>query len=88
MERRNERSLLVGGFYREWTRENESSSKEHMETLVIFTKQMEAAAGEKKTMLITGDANLCFVKWHEAGFRYQALATEYILCTDLSELNY
>ena len=35
-----------------------------------------AAAGEKKAMQITGDANLCSVKWNEAGFIYQALATE------------
>ena len=57
--------MIIGGFYREWTRAEEQAHEDHLTTLNTFTEQMENAARESKLMIVLGDANLCAQKWNE-----------------------
>ena len=71
-----EKNLLIGGFYREWTRNGDNSQARQVESIRIFTAQIEKAAEEEKSLLILGDANLCSEKWLEPNYINQDTAEE------------
>ena len=69
MERKEEKNLLIFGYYREWTRNSDTTSETQYNTLKDLTRQMEVAAAEKKDIIMMGDMNLCAKKWTEESFK-------------------
>ena len=65
-ERKNRRSLVIGGFYREWTRQGDSRKESQMNSLKIFTQQILKGADANKPTIVMGDANLCMDRWKDA----------------------
>ena len=55
--------FLIGGFYREWTKDGVSTEAEQVKRIEIFAQQMEAANEKCKKVIILGDANVCSEKW-------------------------
>ena len=65
IKRKNKANLMVGGFYREWTRHNNSSKESQLESIKILTQQIIEATSTNKPTVILGDANLCMNKWDD-----------------------
>ena len=89
----NEKNVLIGGFYREWTRHGDSSQRRQIESIRILTTQIEKAAEESKSLLILGDANLCMEKWAEPEYVHQIVAEELkstlaLCCLTISKLGW
>ena len=63
-----QKSTLIAGFYREWTRNGENSEKSQIERMENFAAQIEKASEKSCQIVILGDANLCSLKWNEPGF--------------------
>lgn len=76
LDREKEKNLLIGGFYREWSRKGDNSQARQVEALKAFTNQIERAANEGKFLVLLGDANLCSEKWEEPEYIHQVLAEE------------
>ena len=76
LDRKNEKNVIIGGFYREWTRNGESSYEKQMENLRIITEQFEKVTEEEKGVIILGDANLCTMKWEDPDYKHLNMATE------------
>ena len=74
--RSKQKNLLICGFYREWTRNGNSSENEQSVRLKILMNQMEQATNEKKTVILLGDANLCADQWDEETYYQFKLAAE------------
>jgi hypothetical protein len=74
--RTNYKSLLVCGFYREWTRNDDSTEAGQSQRMKILTDQMERATKENKSIIMMGDAKLCALKWYEEEYRLFNLAAE------------
>ena len=72
----NEKNILIGGFYREWTKNGDNTQARQVEAIRTFTSQIEKAANEDKSLLILGDANLCTEKWSEPEYVHQLQAEE------------
>ena len=72
----NEKNILIGGFYREWTKNGDNTQARQVEAIRTFTSQIEKAANEDKSLLILGDANLCKEKWSEPEYVHQLQAEE------------
>ena len=64
-------STIFGGFYREWSSNGSKSDELQLQQMICFTNQVKRAAAKNSPVIITGDANLCSVKWHESGFLYK-----------------
>ena len=47
-----------------------------VQSIRIFTSQIEKAASENKTILLLGDANLCCESWDSPGFLLKRVADE------------
>ena len=62
------KSLLIAGFYRQWSHEYLSKAEAEQNGVTIITNQIEAASNEKKDLLIVGDVNLCSKKWMEPNY--------------------
>ncbi len=74
--RTNCKNLLVCGFYREWTRNDDSTEAGQSQRMKILIDQMERAAKENKSIIMMGDANLCAQKWDGEEYRLFNLAAE------------
>ena len=70
------RNVLCGGFYREWAPKGEKSISAQVTSMKIFTRQIETATQENKSILIMGDANLCNLKWDTQGYSYRKISDE------------
>jgi len=70
------RNVLCGGFYREWAPKGEKSISAQVTSMKIFTRQIETATQENKSILIMGDANLCNLKWDTQGYVYRKISDE------------
>ena len=64
LENTNQKNMIIGGFYREWSPGGVKSIKAQVEAMRVFTNQIEQAAAENKNIIILGDANLCSIKWN------------------------
>ena len=76
LERSNEKNLIIGGFYREWTRNLDNTMPTQLMNLKKFTEQIEEIAREKKPIVILGDANLCTNKWDNEDYKLKQLSNE------------
>jgi hypothetical protein len=74
------KSLLIAGFYRQWSHENLSKAEAEQNGVTIITNQIEAASNEKKDLLIVGDVNLCSKKWKEPNYLNKKIANQLINC--------
>ena len=74
------KSLLIAGFYRQWTHENLPKSEAEQNGVVILTNQIECAANEKKDLIIVGDANLCSKKWDETNYVNKKISNQLKNC--------
>ena len=68
IERKNRANMIIGGFYREWTRHNNSSKESQMESMKVFTQQIIGATNSNKPTIMLGDANLCINKWENTNY--------------------
>ena len=81
VEKKNEgkKSIVIGGFYREWNHNGKKSVSSQIKGMRIFAKQIERAVEDGKPCVIMGDANLCSRKWKEEGFNYKSIAEPVLL---------
>ena len=77
-ERENRGNLIIGGFYREWTRHKENSNEAQMKNLSVLTQQIAEATRTLKTTILLGEANLCMYKCEEAIYPHKELGNEII----------
>ena len=70
------KNVLCGGFYREWTPNGNRSIEAQVTAIQSFTKQIENATGEGKSVLVMGDANLCTLKWDSPNFKHKRISDE------------
>ena len=76
------KSLLIAGFYRQWTHENLPKSEAEQKGIEILTNQIELASNEQKDVIIIGDANLCSTKWKDPNFVHKNISTPLLNCLD------
>ena len=62
VRKKNEKGILIGGFYREWTHKGNKSEEDQLRNIEILTEQIERATNENKELLLLGDANICTMK--------------------------
>ena len=74
------KSLLISGFYRQWTHETLPKDEAEQNGITILTNQMELATSEKKDVMILGDANLCSLKWSDTKSLHKNIANQLINC--------
>jgi hypothetical protein len=70
------KNVLMGGFYREWAPKQDRSVEAQTTAMKIFTRQIEAASAEQKSIIILGDANLCCENWDAPQFQHKTVANE------------
>ena len=70
------KNIICGGFYREWAPGGTNSIDAQVQSIQIFTSQIEKAASENKTILLLGDANLCCESWDSPGFLLKRVSDE------------
>ena len=70
------KNIICGGFYREWAPGGISTVDSQVQAIGIFTKQIERAANENKSLVVLGDANLCCESWDSPGFLHKRVADE------------
>ena len=70
------KNIICGGFYREWAPGGDNSIPAQTKSMQVFTSQIEKAAAENKSIIITGDANLCSEKWDTPDFKHKTVADE------------
>ena len=70
------KNLLVGGYYREWSKNGKKSEKEQVESIKVLVEQMEKATNEKKTVVMLGDMNINAEKWRDEKSRNKKVASE------------
>ena len=70
------KNVLIGGFYREWAPKQDRSVEAQTTAMKIFTRQIEAASAEHKSIIILGDANLCCENWDAPRFQHKTVANE------------
>ena len=75
-KRENGKNVLICGFYREWSSEGIRSAEAQRKSVSLFTKQIELASKENKSVIILGDANLCALKWEYPEFGLHIIAGE------------
>ena len=76
-ERRdNEKNVIIGGFYREWSTEGIRSAEAQRRSINLFTNQIENAARDNKNVIILGDANMCSLQWEYPEFSLSEIAGE------------
>ena len=80
LQRESKKNVLIGGFYREWTREGNKTEEGQIQRLKILLNQMEAAAKEEKCIIMLGDANLCAHQWANENYRLYNVSAE-LRCT-------
>lgn len=78
LEREKRKKLIIGGFYREWRKDNDSSQEAQLDRIKILTKQMAEATKSNSPTIVMGDANLCMEKWEEEDYPYRNLSSEVI----------
>ena len=66
-------SVIFGGFYREWTSNGENSEESQLKRMSCLTEQISSASG-KNPVILTGDANLCSLKWPDPDFLHKNVA--------------
>ena len=76
LEQTNQKNMLMGGFYREWSPGGEKSIEAQLKAMRVFTNQIEQAALENKNIVILGDANLCSIKWNSPNFLHKKISDE------------
>ena len=70
------KNVLISGFYREWAPNHDDSVEAQTTAMKIFTRQIETAMAEHKSMVILGDANLCCESWNSPGFLHKSVTNE------------
>ena len=70
------KNLLVGGYYREWSKNGKKTEKEQVESIKVLIEQMEKATNEKKTVVMLGDMNINAEKWRDEKSRNKKVASE------------
>ena len=73
---KSEPSYLVGGFYREWSKDGLLTTDEQLTSIKVLTSQIERADTENKPIIIMGDANICTSKWNNPDFKHKSVAEE------------
>lgn len=68
IERKNKANIISGGFYREWTRNGDSSKESQIESIKILTQQIIEATSTNKHTIMLGDANLFMNKWENTNY--------------------
>ena len=76
LENTNQKNMIIGGFYREWSPGGVKSIEAQVEAMRVFTNQIEQAAAENKNIIILGDANLCSIKWNSPNFLHKKISDE------------
>ena len=59
LNKRNEKGIIIGGVYREWTHNGVKTNEEQMKNMEILTTQIDQAAEMNQNVIILGDVNLC-----------------------------
>ena len=72
----NKKSILIGGFYREWTQVGSRTDHEQCRILETLTDQMTKANTEGKRVVMLGDANLDSLKWENKEYTHNKVAKE------------
>ena len=60
---------VIGGFYKEWSREGKDTIPDQVKRMDILTNQFDKATAISKNVIILGDANLCSRKWNNEKFK-------------------
>ena len=76
LENESGKNVICAGFYREWSPKGDGSIQAQVKSIEIFTRQIEVATLEGKSILIMGDANLCNLKWDLPGFLHRKVSDE------------
>ena len=76
LENDSGRNILCGGFYREWAPKGIKSIDAQVKAMQIFTRQIETASKEEKSIIILGDANLCSIRWNSPTFLQKRISEE------------
>ena len=64
-------SVIIGGFYWEWTHNGLKTLPLQITGIKEFSKQIERAAEEGEQCVVMGDANLCYQKWRDDDFSHK-----------------
>ena len=81
------KKYLMGGCYREWTKNGDDSIEGQKARLHILLDQIGEASRECERVLIVGDMNLCSEKWNEKNYRYKSLSDPLLATLDTYGLN-
>ena len=66
MQNKPEVSILICGYYREWSNDGLLNSKAQLTATKELTRQMEMADAFKLQIIMLGDANICSQKWKDS----------------------
>ena len=76
IENRAGKNILCGGFYREWAPKGLNTIDAQVRAIQVFTRQLELASQESKSVVVMGDANLCSLKWDSPSFTLKRISEE------------
>ena len=68
------KKIVIGGFYREWTRDGKDSISDQLKRIGVLTEQFDKATKISKLVIVLGDANLCSRKWNKEKFKDKTVA--------------
>ena len=71
---KSQNRILFAGFYREWSYKGSKTETSQLESLNIFTNQIEKATNQSDKCVVIGDANLCSQKWKESNYPHKLIA--------------
>ena len=77
------KKTIIGGFYREWSRDGCDSIPEQVKRIEVLTDQFDKASIISNRVIVLGDANLCSRKWNLEKFKDKTVAE--ILKSSLEE---
>ena len=72
--------------YRQWSSYGDKSEAKQNEQMTIFTNQIDSINKTNSNIIITGDANLCSIKWNNGDFLHRETANILRSCLDQNGL--
>ena len=72
------KSLVIGGFYREWTERR--LVDDQLAKLDILMNNISKAREKNCDLVLVGDANLCSRKWHDHDYDWKRIVEPWKLC--------
>ena len=70
----NKKPIVIAGFYRQWSSKGDKSEKMQIKQVKDFAIQIESIAKKCNRVIITGDANLCSLKWNDEKYIKENIA--------------